>query len=102
MLAYYESRRRWIFGGSGLTTRGLSVEGVNNDGGNCHYYEANHTIDDESLLSVTGVGASMLNKTKIGDMGDFRERLLWSRKPVVGYGCNDSTGSAATSEFGSL
>ena len=38
----------------------------------------------------------MLNKAKISDMGDFRERLLWSRKPVVGYGCNDSTGSAAT------
>ena len=96
LLAYYESRRRWIFGGSGLTTRGLSVEGVNNDGGNCHYYEANHSMDDESLISLCGVGASMLNKSKISDMGDYRERLLWSRKPVVGYGCNDSTGSAAT------
>jgi len=96
LLAYYESRRRWIFGGSGLATRGLSVEGVNNDGGNCHHYEANHTVDNESLISLTGVGASMLNKAKISVMGDFRERLLWSRKPVVGYGCNDSTGSAAT------
>ena len=38
----------------------------------------------------------MLNKSKISEMGDYRERLLWSRKPVVGYGCNDSTGSAAT------
>ena len=96
LLAYYESRRRWIFGGSGLTTRGLSVEGVNNDGSDSHYYKAKHTIDDEPLISLTGVGASSLNKSKISVMGDFRERLLWSRKPVVGYGCNDSTGSAAT------
>jgi hypothetical protein len=29
-------------------------------------------------------------------MGDFKERLLWSRQPVVGYGSNDSTGSATT------
>jgi len=96
LLAYYESRRRWIFGGSGLTTRGLSVEGVNNDGTNSHFYSAKHTSDDESLLAVTGVGASTLNKTNIGHMGDFRERLLWSRAPVVGYGSNGSTGSAAT------
>lgn len=96
MLAYYESRRRWIFGGSGFTTRGLAVEGVNNDGTNCHRYNTNHNIMDESLLSVAGVGASTLNKTIVSKMGDFKERLLWSRQPVVGYGCNDSTGSATT------
>lgn len=96
LLAYYESRRRWIFGGSGLTIRGLAVEGVNNDGTNSHYYDANHGLMDESLLSVAGVGASGLNKTDVSKMGDFKERLLFSRKPIVGYGCNDSTGSAAT------
>jgi len=96
LLAYYESRRRWIFGGSGLTTRGLAVEGVNNDGTNCHRYNTNHSLMDESLLSVAGVGASTLNKTVVSKMGDFKERLLWSRQPVVGYGCNDSTGSATT------
>jgi integrator complex subunit 6 len=95
-LAYYESRRRWIFGGSGLTTRGLAVEGVNNDGGNSHYYSANHTFGDESLLAVAGLGATMFNETPIGRMGEFRERLLWSRAPVVGYGTNDSLGSAST------
>jgi hypothetical protein len=35
-------------------------------------------------------------------MGDFRERLLWSRAPVVGYGSNDAAGvSATTSPDGS-
>ena len=37
-----------------------------------------------------------MNKTSINKMGDFKERLLWSRQPVVGYGSNDSTGSATT------
>jgi len=82
LLAYYESRRRWIFGGSGLTIRGLAVEGVNNDGTNSHYYDANHGLMDESLLSVAGVGASGLNKTDVSKMGDFKERLLFSRKPI--------------------
>jgi len=96
LLAFYESRRRWIFGGSGLTTRGLSVEGVNNDGSNSHHFSANHSVKDESLLALADVGASTMNKATIGKMGDFRERLLWSRQPMVGYGANDSTGSAAT------
>lgn len=96
LLAYYESRRRWIFGGSGFTTRGLAVEGVNNDGTNCHRFNTKHSLMDESLLSVAGVGASTLNKTVVSKMGDFKERLLWSRQPIVGYGCNDSTGSATT------
>jgi hypothetical protein len=29
-------------------------------------------------------------------MGDFRERLLWSRAPVVGYGSNDAAGVSST------
>lgn len=96
LLAYYESRRKWIFGGSGLTTRGLSVEGVNNDGSNCHRYSAYRSTTNEPLLAAVNIGVSTLNKGTIGKMGDFRERLLWSRQPVVGYGCNDSTGSAMT------
>ena len=95
-------KRRWIFGGSGLTTRGLHVEGVNNDGGNVQHYDAHQKTEDESLLSLAGVGASTLNMTTTAKMGDFRERLLWSRAPVVGYGSNDAAGvSATTSPDGS-
>jgi integrator complex subunit 6 len=40
--------------------------------------------------------------TTTAKMGDFRERLLWSRAPVVGYGSNDAAGvSATTSPDGS-
>ncbi|CAB9501123.1 Integrator complex subunit 6-like [Seminavis robusta] len=97
LMAYYESRRRWIFGGSGLTTRGLIVEGVSNDGGNVQRCGANpNDFQDQSLLSFAGVGVSTLNETTVAKMGDYRERLLWSRAPVVGYGSNDSCGVAST------
>lgn len=101
LIPYYESRRRWIFGGSGLTTRGLHVEGVNNDGSNSQFYSAKHSINDESLLSIAGVGVSTLNKTTTVRMGDYRERLLWSRAPVVGYGSSDSSSAATTAPDGS-
>ena len=97
LMAYYESRRRWIFGGSGLTTRGLMVEGVSNDGSNVQRCGANpNEFNDQTILSLAGVGVSTLNETTVAKMGDYRERLLWSRSPVVGYGSNDSCGVAAT------
>lgn len=96
LMAYYESRRRWVFGGSGLTTRGIQVEGTSNDGSNAHFHRGHHSINNESLLAIAGVGVSTLNQTTTVKMGDFRERLLWSRAPVVGYGSNDATGVAAT------
>ena len=97
LMAYYESRRRWIFGGSGSTTRGLMVEGVSNDGSNSQRCSANpNDFSEQSLLSLAGVGVSTLNETTVAKMGDYRERLLWSRSPVVGYGANDSCGVAAT------
>ena len=96
LMAYYESRRRWIFGGSGLATRGLFVEGVNNDGSNVQHCGAKPDVMKESLLSLAGVGVSTMNATTTAKMGDYRERLLWSRAPVVGYGPNDSSGVAAT------
>lgn len=37
-----------------------------------------------------------MNATTTMKMGDYRERLLWSRAPVVGYGANDCTGVSAT------
>jgi integrator complex subunit 6 len=96
LLPYYESRRRWIFGGSGLTTRGLHVEGVNNDGSNSQRRKGKWSIDDEPLISLAGVGASTLNHTTTEKMGNYRERLLWSRSPIVGYGSNETSGVAAT------
>lgn len=101
LMAYYESRRRWIFGGSGISIRGLHVEGVNNDGSNVQHCGGKKDKMKESLLSFAGVGVSELNATTTSKMGDYRERLLWSRAPVVGYGANDSTGvSATTSQNG--
>lgn len=72
------------------------MEGVDNDGSNSQYYEAKPNVEEESLLSFAGVGASTLNKTTTAKMGDFRERLLWSRAPVVGYGSNVAAGVSAT------
>lgn len=101
LMAYYESRRRWIFGGSGISIRGLHVDGVNNDGSNVQRCGAEKDKSKESLLSFAGVGVSEMNATTTAKMGDYKERLLWSRAPVVGYGSNDSTGvSATTSQNG--
>ena len=97
LLAYYESRRRWIHGGPSLTTKGISVEGVDNDGENVHVYNKNHSMQNESLLSIAGVGASMTHQSPITKMGDFRERLLFSNTPVVAYGGSSMAScSAAT------
>ncbi|CAJ1907301.1 unnamed protein product [Cylindrotheca closterium] len=96
LMAYYESRRRWIFGGSGLSTRGLFIDGVPNDGCNSQQCGAEKDIFEVPLLSMAGVGVSQLNSTTVSKMGDYRERLLWSRAPVVGYGSNDSAGVSAT------
>jgi hypothetical protein len=96
LMAYYESRRRWIFGGSSLTTRGLFVEGASNDGSNVQQCGATHDVMEDSLLSFAGVGVSQMNATTTAKMGDYRERLLWSRAPVVGNGSNDSFGVSAT------
>lgn len=76
--------------------RGLHIDGVNNDGSNVHHCGFKIDKSKESLLSFAGVGVSELNATTTAKMGDFRERLLWSRAPVVGYGANDSIGVAAT------
>lgn len=84
LLSYYESRRRWIFGGTGLATRGLHVPGVNNDGVNTHITSDN--IEDEPLIALAGVGADTANATSISRMGDFKERLSFSPSTFVDYG----------------
>ena len=96
LMAYYESRRRWIFGGPSFSTRGVFVEGVSNDGSNSQKCSAKPDPMERSLLSVAGVGVSSLNEVSTTKMGEYRERLLWSRAPVVGVGSNDSAGVAAT------
>lgn len=96
LMAYYESRRRWLFGGPTLLTQGLHVEGVNNGGSNSQQYGSSAGETQECVLSLGKVGASTLNKTSTTKMGDYRERLVFSRSPVVGYGSNDAAGVAAT------
>jgi integrator complex subunit 6 len=83
--------RKWIFGGTGLTTRGLHVDGVDNDGVNVHHYPGSQSVEDEPLIALVGVGASTINEININIMGDFRERLHWSRAPLTGYGGSNST-----------
>ena len=92
--AYYESRRRWIFGGTGLTTRGCAILGV--DGSNSHRCDTTPSQQPQSPLSLAGVGVSTVNQTTTTKMGDYRERLLFSKPPIVGYGSNDFAGVAAT------
>ncbi len=96
LLAFYESRRRWIFGGSSLSTRGLSVEGVNNCGTNVHRVNVKRNLMDEPLLSLINFGASTIERTPISKMGEFKGRLLFSKQPIIGYGCNDSAFSSIT------
>jgi hypothetical protein len=96
LLPYYESRRRWIFGGPGLAIRGLHVDGVRNDGSNSQRCGSKPSETEECLLTIAGVGASVLNQTSTTKMGEYRERLIFNRSPVVGYGSNDSAGVAAT------
>ena len=106
LLAFYESRRRWVFGGPGLSIRGLHAEGLPNDGSNSQHcgktvFTNNNSAQAknskyECLLTIGGVGASTLNQTSTHKMGEYRERLLFSRSPVVGYGSNDAAGVSAT------
>jgi hypothetical protein len=100
LMAYYESRRRWIFGGPGLTTRGLHCEGVQNDGSNAQACGSSFHEVEECPLTMAGIGVSVLNQTSTSKMGEYRERLLFSRSPVVGYGSNDSAGVSATTAIG--
>jgi hypothetical protein len=112
LLAFYESRRRWVFGGPGLSVRGLHAEGVPNDGSNSQHCGSTGFINNEStkvqnskyecLLTIGGVGASTLNQTCTTKMGEYRERLLFSRSPVVGYGSNDAAGVSATTAIGAF
>ena len=96
LMAFYESRRRWLFGGQSLASHGLNVEGVYNGGNNYQVYSGRDTATNTCLLALGECGVSMMNKTATARMGDYRERLLFSNPPVVGYGSNDCSGVAAT------
>ena len=95
LFAYYETRRRWLFGGPGVTIRGLHAEGVRNDGGNVQM-GSKPAEAEECPLTLAGVGVSTLNHTTTVKMGEYRERLIFARSPVVGYGSNDCAGVSAT------
>jgi hypothetical protein len=96
LMAYYESRRRWIFGGTGLTTRGVVVEGVNNDGSNSQIGGPRCDPSDESIIALAGVGVASMNDIPVSRMGEYRERVLFSRAPVVGYGFPGISATTAT------
>jgi len=83
LLPYYESRRGWVFGGTGLATRGLHVEGVSNGGFN---YNTSGTEDDQPLLALAGIGASTSNNSSIATMGDFKTRINTTPSSFVDYG----------------
>jgi integrator complex subunit 6 len=70
---------------SGLTTRGLHVEGVNNDGVNVHHYNPNQKVEDEPLIILAGVGANATHSSPIARMGDFKERLNFAPTLFVDY-----------------
>jgi hypothetical protein len=95
LLAFYESRRRWIFGGSSLATRGLHVEGVNNDGVNTHHYNSSQSIDDVPLIALAGL-CDTVNQTSLVKMGDFREKMNFSPVSFVDYGGSNGSGAAVT------
>lgn len=101
LLPYYESRRRWIFGGTGLTTRGLHVEGVNNDGCNVHHYNANHKPEDEPLITLACVGAETTSSASISRMSDFKERLNFAPLTFVDYGGSSAGAAVTTASDGS-
>ena len=61
LLPFYESRRRWVFGGTGLATRGLHVEGVEGS----DLIHCNTKEEDQSLLALAGIGASTSNNTSV-------------------------------------
>jgi integrator complex subunit 6 len=84
LMAYYESRRRWIFGGPSLTARGLHVEGVNNNGSNSQRCGSTWKDREECPLTLAGVGVSVMNETSTSKMGDYRERWVRElRKPSL-------------------
>jgi hypothetical protein len=70
---------------AGLTTRGLHVEGVNNDGVNVHHYNPNQKAEDVPLIILAGVGANATNSSPIARMGDFKERLNFAPTLFVDY-----------------
>lgn len=82
---------------AGLTTRGLHIEGVNNDGVNVHHCNPNQKTEDERLITLAGVGADETISSPIARMGDFKERLSFAPTNFVDYcGCSSAVGAAVT------
>jgi hypothetical protein len=99
LMAYYESRRRWIFGGPSLTTHGLHVEGVNNDGSNSQRCGRTWNDKMECPLTLAGVGVSVMNETSTSKMGDYRER--WVDKTVINRRALSAAIDASNDNFAS-
>jgi len=76
--------------------RGLFVEGVKKDS-DSNLFLHDRATNGESLLSLSSVGAADTGQIKSANMGDFRERLLSSPQPFIGYANNDANKSAIAS-----
>ena len=79
----------------GLVTRGLHVDGVDNDGCNAHHYDMNCKVEDMPLIALAGCGAHTTNQTSISQMGDFKGRLNFAPSTFVDYS-GSTVGSAIT------
>ena len=97
LLSYYESRRRWIYGGSGLTCKNIVVAGV-------HQANASHSMSGskksggvQNMLCISGVGGSLTNARTIESSADHAPRLMYKNLPLVGIGSAGVDGSPRTS-----
>jgi hypothetical protein len=83
LLAFYESRRRWIFfGSSGQTAQRIFLDGVKKEADSHRFNLCDET--EKSVLVLSSIGASNFAEQKISKMGDYRERLFWSSQPFIG------------------
>ena len=81
---------------TGLTTRGLHIEGVNNDGDNTHRFQLGEKPENQPLITLAGCGAQTANQTGISRMGDFKERLSFAPSTFVDYSGSGMAGAAVT------
>lgn len=72
------------------------MEGVNYDGSNSQKCNGTPADQPECPLTRARVGAFSVNQSTTSKMGDYRERLLYSKPPIVGYGSNDFAGVSST------
>jgi len=92
LLSYYESRRRWIYGGFGPTCKNNVVNGVHQTTSS-HKREASEESDKtNNLLVLAGCGAQRTNVKSVEQMGEYAVRLMNKPIPLVGDGSSHLDG----------